>query len=134
MTTRNNFRQFRSFGGIIAPRGDQVMPSHHRTVANVDTRNSICISSVSTEEATKFQVVSVSAIHVPTARTSTTGVLGRNQFECNPFGFGFVLREELSCATVGLTASFKKRTQPGDKNEGYSSIRLIKFQFFELIK
>ena len=93
---RSDFRQFRAFRAFTSPRGYKVMPRHHRSVANINTSNSVCISSVSTAKASKYQRVSVSLIHMPATRTASTGILGTNQFESNSFGCGFVLHKELS--------------------------------------
>jgi len=88
--SRVDFRQFRAFGGIIAPLGHQVVPRDHRTVADVDTRHSICIPFVSTKEATEFDPVPVAGVDVPAQRTSSTGILGTDAFKHNALGCGFI--------------------------------------------
>jgi len=93
---RSDVEQFRAFRAFTCPRGYKVMPSNHRSVANINTSNSVCIPSVSTPKASKYQRVSVSLIHMPATRTTPTGILRRNQFKSNPLGLGFVLHEELS--------------------------------------
>jgi hypothetical protein len=93
---RVDFKRFQTFGGIIAPLGHQVMPSDHRTVPYVNTGNSICISSVSTEKATEIQAVPVAAVDMSTLGTSSTRILRTDQLESDPFGFSFVSDKELS--------------------------------------
>ena len=91
-----NVERFRAFGGFTTPRGIQDLPKHHRSIANVTTRNSVRISAITTSETPKFKTVSVPFIHIPAARTTSTGVSRINQLEVNALGSGFVFDKELS--------------------------------------
>jgi hypothetical protein len=94
--SRIDVRQFCAFRGIIAPRGNQVVPSYHRPIAYVDTGNSVCISSVPTDEASEFKTAPIAGVHITALGASPTSVLGGNQFQGNSLGGGFVLNKELS--------------------------------------
>ena len=121
--TTTDFRQFRAFGGIIAPLGYQVMPSDHRTVADVDARHSICIPFVSTKEATEFEPVPVAGVDVSALRTSSTGVLGTDAFESNALGCCLIGDEELPLGvrpTADLVSHFLALGKAG-----FSDVRKI---------
>jgi len=96
VTTRNNFRQFHPFGGIISPRGYEVMPRDHRPVSNVYTSNSIRISPIVTQKTTEFKAVPVTAVNVSAKRTSSTSVLGTNQLRGYAFSFSLVVDHKLT--------------------------------------
>lgn len=94
--SRIDFRQFCAFGGIIAPRGSQVMPGYHRPIANIHTGNSICIPSASTDEASERQALPITGIHITALRAAPAGIPRGNQLKVNSLGCGFVLHKELS--------------------------------------
>ena len=96
MSLSNYIKRFQTFGGLITPRCDQVVPGHNRTVPNVHTSNSICIPFVSTKEATEFEPAPVAGVDMPAERASSACVLGTDQFKGDALGFGFVLDKELS--------------------------------------
>ena len=94
--SRLDVRRFRAFGAITCPRIRQDVPAERRSVANVNARHSISISSEATEDASKLQPIPITFIHMPATRTTSTGVLRINQFKVDALSGGFVGNKELS--------------------------------------
>ena len=114
-----NVERFRAFGAITCPRGVQDLPKHHRSIANITTRNSVRISAMSTAKAPKFKTVSVPLIYMSATRATSTGVLGIHQLEVDALSGGFVFDKELSLSvrpTIDPTAQVLPLADTGGAN------------------